>query len=70
MSKRTGKPQSRTRGTGNKVLKQKTPKRVTAARRKAAWRKLERLWSTVLVDSKGDEMPRDELHEDAHGRTR
>jgi len=63
MSKRTGKQQSRTRGTGNKVLKHKTPKRATAAGRKAAWRKLERLWSSVVVDSKGDRMTRDELHE-------
>ena len=54
MSKRTGKRQSRARGTGNKVIKHKTPTRVTAADRKAAWRKLERLWSSVVVDSKGD----------------
>ena len=67
MSKRTGKPQSRTRGTG---IKQKTPKRATAAGRKAAWKKLEKLWSSVVVDSKGDRKTRDELHEDVHGRAR
>ena len=63
MSKRTGKRHSRPRGTGNKVLKHKRPTRVTATDRKAAWRKLERLWSSVVVDSKGDRMTRDELHE-------
>jgi hypothetical protein len=63
MNKRTGKRQSRTRVTDNKVLKHRTPKRATAAGRKAAWRKLEKLWSSVVVNSKGDRMTRDELHE-------
>ena len=63
MSKRTGKRQSRPRSTGNKVPKHKTATRGTAADRKAAWRKLQRLWSSVVLDSKGDRMTRDELHE-------
>lgn len=63
MSKGLGKRRDRASVRGTKVAKTRAPKKSAAANRKAAWRKLEKLWASVVVDSGGDRLTRDELHE-------